>query len=347
LYNDYDDRHDEYDEYAEEPPQKPKKRISYKCIGGMVVAIVALIFVVMLMYMGDPWYTITYEAHQEEATSVDINFEIEYHLTEFKGTNNLLGGNATENTTSYDDSDVKDDFEDIKEVMDNLNTFFMISIILLIISIALIPIAAIGKIPHGIAMATLLIALIITLITPIYFFIYFPPAIERQIDNSFGNMTEDIGFIYDGDFIGSRHGEFPIEGLDLQMNFEMEYGPGMTFWFSFIPMFIILVAIGVYSSGKKDLIPHGPGYRGTGDRPYPPPPPARGGRRDDYGRPPPRPPRRDGYDRGPGRQRRGPPRGPGRGYEDEDEHYRPPALDRDYDYEPQRPPRRPPRRAER
>jgi len=340
LYNDYDGRRDEYDEYAEEPPYKPKKQISYKCIGGMVVAIVALIFVVMLMYMGDPWYTITYEAHPEEASSAEINIEIEYYLTEFKGKSKFFDENVTENTSSYDDSDVKDDFEDIKEVMDNLNTFFLISIILLIISIALIPIAAIGKIPHGIAMATLLIALIITLITPIYFFIYFPAAVEKQIDNSFGNFTQEINFIYEGDFIGSRHGDFPLEDMDLQMNFEMEYGPGMTFWFSFIPMFIILVAIGVYSSGKKDLIPHAPGYRSAGGRPYPPPPPARGGRRDDYGRPPPRPPRREGYDRGPGAQRPGPPRQPGYGYEDDDKHYRPPALDRDYDYEPRRPPQR-------
>ncbi len=337
-----------------EPDYEPK-RVSFKCIGGMVVAIVALIFVLMLMYMGFTWYSITYEATPEGTNIKAIEYEFEYFADEVSATIGF-GGNSTTNTTSYDDEDVKDYVKDVKEVMDMMNTFFLITVILLIVAIALIPVAAIGKIPHGIAMAILLIALIITIISPLYFFVYFPPAVESQFNEAFGNTTGEIQFIYEAEFIGEKHGEFPLG--DLQFNFNMEYGPGIAFWLAFVPMFIILIAIAVYSGGKRDLRtmrrppppPRGRGYRDEYDE-YDEPP--------DRGRPPPRgrppygPPRRDYEPRGGRREddyARGPPRSHRSrdyGYDEGggDEHYRPPVLDRERDYG--RPPPRPPRQRRR
>ncbi len=344
------------------PPHRPlgtgyeQKRVSSKCIAGMIITIVALIFIVILMFMGYPWYSITYEANPEGVSGGNIEFGFEYYLDEVSLESTMFN-QTVKNTTSYDDDVIKDDSKEVKEVVDIINYFFIFSIILLIVSIVLIPVAAIGKIPHGIALVTLLIALIITLITPIYFFLYFPPAVETQINNMMGNQTAEIGFIYDGEFIGSRHGEFPAG--DIQMNFEMEYGPGMTFWFSFVPMFIILGALIVYSGGKRDLQYMGPVRGSPGGRREPPPPPHR--QRRDYDEPPRPPPRSRKRDYGPPRpmreedydsipRSRPPPRRDGydprreSGYRRDEEYYRPPVIERDYDRGPPRGPPRPPRR---
>ena len=330
----------------ERMPQQTPKKVSYKCIGGMVVAIVALIFIFIFTTSAYNWYLITYEEHPEGDLVLTYDIKNEYYLNEFKSEqiiNPLNQTNASvtiDQTFSYDDNLLKDQTEDIRDVMDFINLFYLITILILIISIALIPIAALGKIPHGIPMALLLLALILTLILPLYFFIYYPPALEEHFIKMYGNGTAPEGFEYKGDFYGTRHGDYT--NVDsIQMEWELAFEPGMAFWLSFVIMFIILVGIGVYSSGKKDIpgkrAPIGPPPRGVG-RGEPPPRYDRG--YDDYGYDeprrsrgpparPPRPPRRD-YGPGGGGARGGqaPPRPPqrarrGGGYDD---HYDPPVL---------------------
>jgi hypothetical protein len=331
------------------PPYKPKK-VSYKCIGGMVVAIVALIFIFIFTTSAYNWYTVSYELYPEGESTLTEERNLDYYLTEFEYKQNLFSLNQTnasiiDQTISYDDPLLKDQNEKVRDVMEFINLFYLLTILMLIISIALIPIAAMGKIPYGIAMAFLLIALILTLIIPLYFFIYFPPALEEQFIQFWGNETAAEGFDYKGDFFGTRHGDYT--NIDsIQMEWELKFEPGMAFWISFVIMFIILVAIGVYSSGRKDIPgkrpPIGPPPRGGG-RGEPPPRYDRGyddrGYDDGYDEPPrrsrgpparpPRPPRGDyGTGGGGARDGRAPPRPPrrARGAAGHDDHYDPPVL---------------------
>jgi hypothetical protein len=303
----------------------------------MVVAIVALIM--LFIFMSYPWYSINYNATTTEPTKFELDYNLEYGLEDI--TVEAKSGEFTyENTTSYDEAEIKDDFEEVKEVMDNVYLLHLITMILLVIAIIVIPIAAIGKIPHASGMVILVIAIIMVLIIPIYFFFSFPPAVETQ----FEGMT-DMGdpmnetFIYNGEFLSSGRGTWYSEDND-KWSYTQEWGPGLAFWFIFVPLITIVVAQVVYASGKADLSPvNKRPPRDHHDRPMPPPrgdrsrPPPR-----DYG--PPRPMRDEDYDRYPAS--RGPP--PGRddyGFQEP-----PPSRRRggDYDYDSRPPPPRPPRR---
>ncbi|WP_455392676.1 hypothetical protein [[Eubacterium] cellulosolvens] len=355
MYDDYDSgqRDEHYDrprsqrapppprapESRGPPPQKPPKRVSYKSLAGMVVAIIALIFIFVLIYTGYTWYVVKYEEYPENVPAEKVVTKFEYEIDQFTVSSEIPDANITmpelKFTYPYDeDNETKvGDTKDVKAVMDMINNLSLISIILLIISIIMMPIGAIGKMPHGIPLITLIIALILTLIIPIYFFIYIPPALETHLEVA--DTRDDTGFRYDGDFFGSKNGDFYDNETDLQKEFEMEFGPEMAFWLSFVPMFIILVALSVYSAGKKDLKYGGPPRR-------PPPPPGRGYEDEyddyDYERPPPRR-RPDGYDEDydRGASRRPPPRPPrrppGRGQTNYDDHYEPPVLQREYDFD--------------
>jgi hypothetical protein len=272
------------------------------------------------MYSGLGWYSITYEEYAEEQPGVKFTTSFNYYYDEFdvkfetSGSNVTNGSFSMEETYKFDDDEVKNETSEIKDVMTIVNYFYIFSIILLIVSIIMIPFAAMGKMPHGIPMAILLFALILTLIVPLYYFIYFPPALETQLENVYEDSASNSGFKYEAEFYGSKNGMYPDNVNDLQMVYDMEFQPENAFWFSFIPMFIILIAIGVYSSGKKDISrsrrPQGPPPRDyEDDRPYDdydddydaPPPRAR-----DRGRgPPPRPPARRGPPPRPPRGRRG------------------------------------------
>lgn len=371
MYDDYDSR-DEYDDRARQrrppppprdrrqdsrgppgpPPERKSTRVSYKSIAGMIVAVVALIFVIILMYSGYSWYLISYEEQPEGVSAEKETRSFDFKQDEFTAELEVRLGNLTPDSLSIKETfQYNETSKDIKEVMDWVGNFYVISMILLIVSIIMMPIGALGKMPHGLPLIPILIALILTLIIPIYFFVYFPPGLETQLEGAY-DSTDDTGFKYDGDFFGSKSGDFYDNETDLQKEFEMEFGPKIAFWLSFVPMFIILAALSVYSAGKKDLQYGGPPRR---------PPPGRGPGYDrdreyddrDYDeRPPPRRRPPDDYDHG------GPPRGPPprpprgrpprRGHDaynggGQDEHYNPPVLDRDYDFDSARG-RSPPRR---
>jgi hypothetical protein len=322
----------------------------------MVVAIIALIFIIFLMTMRYSWYSITYEEHPEGATNLEGKRIIEYNLRDFSVTEHSMS-NLTNDTLalkgiSYDDPVVSSDAREMNDLMDALYNFFLLSILLLIISIAIMPVAAIGKIPHSVPMVTLLIALIFTLIMPIYFFFATPDAVDSHMFNLYGNEN-DTEFRYEGEFWQERNGDYYINGTDEHIFFTMRYGPEMAFWLAFIPMFIILTAIAVYSGGKNELVNSGKSH---GDRPPPSRPPPDYDRDyydDDYDRrydrraqrppPRPRPPRRRPPQHGAGRdpdhydERRSRAHAP-EDYRQEDtrnhsseERYDPPVLKKEHD----------------
>jgi hypothetical protein len=327
------------------------KKVSYKSLAGMIVAIVALIMI--FIFMAYPWYTIEYEAIYEPTTT-KMNVKMEYTMeeltTEFK-----VGEVEIKDRTKYDDKDLNGTLDEVKEVMDNTSMIQLLVMIFLIIAIILMPIAAIGKIPHVAGMVFLILAIIFVLIIPLYFFVSLPPAIESQFDKM-GDLGEPMNetFIYKPDFLSSGRGTW-FNDANEKYSYTQEWGPGMGFWFIFVPLIVIVIAQVVFASGKVDVSPG----RGLDTRPPPPPPRGRGRDRPprDYG--PPRPMRDEDYDYvGPDRGRPPGPRGRddygysepppprrrgGGGYDD----YPPPRQrgGNDYDARPPPPPR-PPRRRE-
>ena len=359
MYDDHGyERHDDYgerpsnrrpppprqlpDQRNKRPEQKDKGSL-YKGIGGLVVAIVALIFVIIIMYMGYSWYSVAYEEYAQDAPTekdeIIIDYQIEQYSIETKfviNYQNISNISSPKKDTYQYDSEYYNS-RDVGDVMDLINYFYLFTIILLIISIIMIPIGAMGKMPHGIPMVTLLLALVFSLIVPLYFFFYIPAAVETHTINYTGNTFDNEtyeNFRYEGDFYGSRNGYFDNDD-GVRFDWETRFNPELAFWLSFVPMFIILAAIVVYSSSKQKPQSRGPpprdrgGYEKDYDYDYDA---SRRSRDRDYEyrdepprRPPPRPPRRRPGD---GQAGAG-----GRGY---DEHYNPPVLENDYDYGPQR-----------
>ncbi len=346
-----------------------KKRISYKCIGGMVVAVIALIL--LFIFMSHPWYFVSYSGDFREPNQ-SLEYSIEYKID--KATYDMKMGyeNITfqlKNETSYNST-----AEDIKGVMDNTYLIILLSMIIIIIAIIIIPIAAIGKIPHVIGMIFLILGILFLLIIPLYFFFTFPPALETHLDQT----SRTIGppdwaplnqtLRYNGDFMssGSGHEFYDIDfnGDDDRYDYEVKWEPGLAFWLMFVPLIMMVIAQIAYGSGKQDLMPRSSGARGGRPAPPPPPPPRERDRQvRDYG--PPRPMRDEDYNyiptsRPPPRRDYGyreqpPPRRGGYDYEYDASYREPPpppqrqsgydyGYEQDYDYG--HPPPRPPRRRE-
>jgi hypothetical protein len=337
------------------PPRdygKPKK-VAYKSIAGMVVAIVALIMI--FIFMAYPWYSIEYEAIHEPTTT-KINVKMEYNIEEISY-EYAVGPFKNTTTYKYDDSELNGTLDEVKEIMDNMYLIHILVMIFLIIAIIVMPIAAVGKIPFAPGIVFLVLAILFIFIIPLYLFASLPPAIETQFDemgDAFGEPMNET-FIYKPDFLSSGRGTW-FNDANQKYSYTQEWGPGMGFWFIFVVAIIVVIAEVVFVSGKADIS----SGRGLDSRP-PPPPPPRGRSRDrpprDYG--PPRPMRDEDYDHlGPDRGRppgpRGrdeygysepppPPRRGGGGYDD----YPPPRRRGGYDYDGRPPPPpRPPRRRE-
>lgn len=331
------------------PPQSPrgpppgKKPFSYKMIGGMVVAIVALIFI--FIFMSYPWYNIGYTAQHENLDS-NMEFNLEYKINDFSYEIKFM--NITDkDTLEYDNESFKEPMKDVKEVMDNTNLISIIAMIFIIIAIIVIPIAAMAKIPHFVGIIFLVLGILFLIIIPLYFFFSFPPALENQFDKMQETFPSPMNetFKYKKEFLSSGSGNWN------NWDYDQKWEPGMAFWLIFVPLITLVVAEVVYASGKHDhAFPMAPERSG---RP-PPPPREAGGPREprepreprgrgrpvrDYG--PPRPMRDEDYDYIPSSRR--PPRGDEYGYREPPPPPRRGGYDDDYP-PPSRPPPRPPRR---
>ncbi len=333
------------------PPTSPaigyKPPVSYKCIAGMVIAVVALIF--LFVFMSYPWYSIDYTA-KNEGTGVSEELVLTYDLENIES-EMKIGNTSYKMSHSYDDVEVRNETKEVKEVMDNTYYLNLISMVFIIIAVALIPIVAIGKLPHSIGMIFLILAIIFILLIPIYFYLSLPPALEKQFDTMWGDDKDSEKFTYNGEFLATGKGD-KYDDDDNKIDYEVEWGPGMGFWLIFVPLITLVVGQIAYSMGKDDA--HRRRRYGSDDylglepsasASAPPPPPRQDGVRDygqarpmgreDYDRQAPL--RRDhgGYDQSQQRPQRPPPRPSPprrRGGYDYDQGGRPP------------PPRRPPRR---
>ena len=129
------------------PPQdhKQKTKVSYKSIGGMIVAIIALIMI--FFFMSYPWYSIEYSARPSKVGE-NVEYRMEYNLDKWTFESRLGTGPWNSTDASYDDPLIEDSMGDVKEIMDNTVLLHYLVMIFLILSLIFIPIAAIGKIPH-------------------------------------------------------------------------------------------------------------------------------------------------------------------------------------------------------
>jgi hypothetical protein len=296
----------------------------------MVVAVVALIL--LFIFLSYPWYFVNYSATFEESNA-QMELTMVYDLEDIDVEIKTMGF-SFKNATDYDDPIYNNSADDIKEIMDTTNLVGIITMIFLIIGIAIIPIVAIGKIPHFIGMIFLILAIVFLLLIPIYFFISLPAAVDTHLEHlTVNNILPppiNQSLKYNNEFLSSGSGQRSIDidydGEDESYNYEQKWEPGMAFWLIFIPLITVVVAQVVYGSGKHDLHKDQPRDRHRVEHAPPPPPPrGRGRQARDYG--PPRPMKDEDYDYGP--TSRGPPPG------------------RDYGYNEPPPPPRPPRRRDR
>jgi hypothetical protein len=305
-----------------------------KWYAGMVLTIIVIIgiFISMIYY---PWFTITTEYPDTKAVGeVEISFylkEYEVKTSEDAVFLDPAYPPLVEGTYAIEDEPLEGGWDgDYGQasltgrpaqltVYKNTYLLLILTIIMAIATVALIPLAGLGKIPVKAALAMAIVMTIFAILGPIYYGVFMPIAFDEDITEIY-NETEDAfrsvdetSNITKPEKLQSIWGDSNNIDVYRQVGVDgaqSHWRPGLGWWIGIVIIFMAIISIGMIDGPKR-----GKAKDRYGDDAY-------GDRREDWDRSP-------DYD-----DRRGP---PPRGRDQYDDGY-PPRRDYD-DYDRRPPPR--------
>lgn len=244
------------------PPMGPPRPLPKKAVWAMIIAIIS---VIMLFIAGTlAWWTYSMDLEAESMGEVATGeMVIECGLEEAKYEMEMRGGGQTQ--TQEDEGSLADEE---KDVADTTGLLLWLSIIMMIIVVILV-IVMIGasrtyemarytRSLGNLAILFTLIALLFALITPVYYMVAWPDAVQKDFEESGeaqGTEFEAImESVYDGSFAGSDEFSETIEyySYDIDFTGESTWGPGIGWFLAIICIVPVIMALVLVKLGKDE-----------------------------------------------------------------------------------------------